>query len=562
MFKLIKNLDYKIEKNYIKIKLDEIKQGVNCLKDFIIVKKDKKYSVYDRICVHNNGRIISKDNQHVCPIHNWKFDPISGTYVNGFKKKGRKFKLNKNFLEVENLKEVPKISQIEGKEKTKIRFFNHAFLKVEGKNFSFATDPWAFGPAFNTGWWLKHKTKADWADELNSCSFIYISHNHPDHLHPLTLSKLKKNIDIIVPKFTTDSTGLYLEELGFKNIHRLEFATEYRFRNTKLMLSILKSGDFREDSGIYFSNGDFDCLFSVDTSSINFDRLPNVDLFASSFAGGASGFPLMFETIKKEEKRKILIKNKNFIKTNNYRRLKKTKASYYLPYAGFFEEKLSRDKKIANLQKKNKIDDYDNYCKKNSIKLLNVEKNDEYYFDGKKLEIENKKNIKLYRDISPAKYLKAYKENYQKIDLNYIKTYFEKSNFKDNLILTISLVDDNFKNSKLNFKVDFTGVKPKFSKVDKPKSIFNNLKNIKQLFLKCRKESFLNTIYNKSPWEDLSIGFQCMVDRIPNEYNYKFWYHFTNKYITSKNVRSSTECNSCEKLMQYFHTQTTQQNSL
>ena len=83
------------------------------------------------------------------------------------------------------------------------------------------------------------------------------------------------------------------------------------------MLSILKSGDFREDSGIYFSNGDFDCLFSVDTSSINFDRLPNVDLFASSFAGGASGFPLMFETIKKEEKRKILIKNKNFIKTNN-----------------------------------------------------------------------------------------------------------------------------------------------------------------------------------------------------------------------------------------------------
>ena len=37
---------------------------------------------------------------------------------------------------------------------------------------------------------------------------------------------------------------------------------------------------------------------------------------------------------------------------------------------------------------------------------------------------------------------------------------------------------------------------------------------------------------------------------------------YTNKYITSKNVRSSTECNSCEKLMQYFHTQTTQQNSL
>jgi hypothetical protein len=87
------------------------------------------------------------------------------------------------------------------------------------------------------------------------------------------------------------------------------------------------------------------------------------------------------------------------------------------------------------IKKKNKIDDYDSYCKKNSIKLLNVEKNDEYYFDGKKLEIENKKNIKLYRDISPAKYLKAYKENYRKIDLNYIKTYFEKSKFKENFVV-------------------------------------------------------------------------------------------------------------------------------
>ena len=62
----------------------------------------------------------------------------------------------------------------------KIRFFNHAFLQIETKDFKFATDPWAIGPAFNTGWWLKFKTKKDWIEELNSCNFIYISHG-PDH---------------------------------------------------------------------------------------------------------------------------------------------------------------------------------------------------------------------------------------------------------------------------------------------------------------------------------------------------------------------------------------------
>ena len=85
--------------------------------------------------------------------------------------------------------------------------------------------------AFNTGWWLKNKTKNDWLKELNSCSFIYISHNHPSHLHPLTLSKVRKDMPIIVPNFISDSTGRYVESLGFKNIERLEFQKEYQFKN-------------------------------------------------------------------------------------------------------------------------------------------------------------------------------------------------------------------------------------------------------------------------------------------------------------------------------------------
>ena len=54
-----------------------------------------------------------------------------------------------------------------------MRYINHAFLIVESKDFKFATDPWALGPAFNTGWWLKHKTIYNWVDELNSCDFIF-----------------------------------------------------------------------------------------------------------------------------------------------------------------------------------------------------------------------------------------------------------------------------------------------------------------------------------------------------------------------------------------------------
>ena len=114
-----------------------------------------------------------------------------------------------------------------------------------------------------------------------------------------------------------------------------------------------------------------------------------------------------------------------------------------------------------------------------------------------------------------------------------------KSKFKDNLILAVSLTTDNFKTDKNNFLVDFSCEKISFS--TKNTINFDDLKteNKRLLYLKSRKESFLHTIYNSNPWEDLMIGFQTKILRSPNIYNFKFWYHFNNIYIKSKNKRES-----------------------
>ena len=402
MLSLINPIKFKIKKKTEKIKLNKIKEGINCFNDFIIVKKKNNLTVFDRNCDHQGGKIISKNGQHVCPMHNWKFDPLKGTYKNGFNKQKKDYLIKKNYLVIDISEKIPKISKENTNEDTKVRFFNHAFVKVYGKNFSFATDPWAFGPAFNTGWWLKNKTKKAWIEELNNCSFIYVSHNHPDHLHPLTLARIKKDMNFIVPSFSTDSTGIYLEHLGFKNIHRLNFAHEYKLQNTNLILSILKSGDFREDSGILFSNGNFSCLFDVDSNSLNFNRYPEVDFYASSFAGGASGYPIMHENFNSAEKTKILNRNKLFLKKKKTIILKQIKPSFFFPYAGFFVEKLKRDQNVNKLQKKNNISDYSTFCKKNKINLLNDEKKEKYFFNGKKL-IKSKIKVQSILKISDRK---------------------------------------------------------------------------------------------------------------------------------------------------------------
>ena len=194
MFNNLGKLKYKNSKSIFRINISNLNEGINNLDNYIILKKNRKIIVYNRICDHAGGKIITKDEKFYCPIHNWQFNPKTGKYNNGYKKEPIKYYLKENYLIINDLISKPNIGRKSSKHnKTNIRFFNHAFLKISGHNFSFCIDPWAIGPAFHTGWWLKNKTKDDWVEEVNKSDFIYISHNHPDHLHGLTLSNSKKN---------------------------------------------------------------------------------------------------------------------------------------------------------------------------------------------------------------------------------------------------------------------------------------------------------------------------------------------------------------------------------
>ena len=167
------------------------------------------------------------------------------------------------------------------------------------------TDPWIEGFAFSSGWWTTQYPPKNWEDTLNAVDFIYISHNHPDHLNQFTLQKIRKDMHFIVPEFRNDSVRKLLNRFGFKNISSFDLTSYYKYKESNLFLSILKSGDFREDSGFYFTYGNFSCLSSVDSNDLNFLRLPeNITLFCSSFAGGASGYPVCFENIDEQKKKK------------------------------------------------------------------------------------------------------------------------------------------------------------------------------------------------------------------------------------------------------------------
>ena len=112
MFKDLGKINYLLKKSHTKFDLEQIRDGENYFDEFIIYKDKKKIKVYDRVCNHAGGKIITKRGENICPIHNWKFNPKTGLYLNGVKKKEHDFSISKNFLKLERIKLTPSIKKL------------------------------------------------------------------------------------------------------------------------------------------------------------------------------------------------------------------------------------------------------------------------------------------------------------------------------------------------------------------------------------------------------------------------------------------------------------------
>ena len=99
--------------------------------------------------------------------------------------------------------------------------------------------------------------------------------------------------------------------MGFNNLYPLKHDEGLVDHKLELFITVLKSGDFRDDSGILIKYGEFSALMNVDTNYINFYKLPEeITFLATAFASGASGFPLCFENLTEKQKNTTVVRNK------------------------------------------------------------------------------------------------------------------------------------------------------------------------------------------------------------------------------------------------------------
>lgn len=501
------------------------------------------------MCDHNGGTLSIDKNKKTatCPLHKWTLNLHKAIYENSCPKIPFKVNELENHLEVErfNYEFNDRNTEELIDEKFEIDFNAHASITVKIDNIKLTSDPWFIGSCFATGWWHTNPPSEEAIKRLQESDYIYISHNHPDHLHIPSLEKyVKKNTPIIVPNFESKSVEKILSNYGFNNLIITDFLRELDIETSKgkFRLVIVKSGDDRDDSSLLIANKYNKIFLGVDTNMPNKWMLPKVDLLFTAFAGGASGFPSRIENFSHSKKIEITESNRLSVLNNHVKKLVSvTKPKYVVPYAGYFTE-ASRDIEVKKINRKNSPEELITYIESefNYIKGINpletshfclykkeltaglVNETPSYFIDD---DYINDEIIKFSGDVCEIKDLYLH-------DLG--KT-FIASNFQDNLTVVFLPSSDDFNNLVCKgLVIDFSIANRDYKLIECENNndeIISKIKNphknnIELLYV--RASSLIGAFNRGLPLEDLSIGFQIKMFRIPNVYNFKFWNHFTN----------------------------------
>lgn len=535
----------------------ELPDYITTLDELFVVKNNKTWCAYDRVCDHNGGQLNLDPNglTATCPIHKWTFNFLEESYENGCKKKPLKVIDNGGslsiFLEKNKFPEIQTIGLVE----SVINFyFNaHASVSVEVDGLKLITDPWLIGSCFVNGWWHAYPPSDESIDRLKSADFIYISHNHPDHLHIPTLKNyVSKDTKILCPNFESRSVETILRSQGFHNLVICDFMREIKLSTSsgEIKIVIVKSGDDRDDSALLLCTKNKKIFFAVDANMPNNWVLPDVDVLFTPFAGGASGFPSRVENFSKFKKIEIIANNRASMLNNHVKKLvSSTNPNYVVPYAGYFCE-INRDSDVSEINKKNTPEELINFVEMHFKNIDGINPIDFPLFslESTGMAVKNSQENPAY--FLDDQYVKDTLEQTSSfsIDLNEdellsLGASFINSQFVENLTVVFLPMDNlikesvglglvlDFSENKRSFKIKNFNGQSDLAIISELRLFTNNNLEI----LRVRSTSFAMAIRMGLPLEDLSIGFQVKMFRDPNVYNFKFWDYFTNKYFCSLN---------------------------
>jgi UDP-MurNAc hydroxylase len=192
-------------------------------------------------------------------------------------------------------------------------FLGHAGILVETTQGSIVCDPW-FEPAFLGSWFVFPRNdglSTDLMARVCHPTFLYISHQHGDHLDETFLrEKMSKDVTVLLPGFPTRELERQLTRLGFHRFLRTTNGTNTEIApGLKVAIHIESSISDGPggDSAILISDGESRLVNQNDCRLGDLGALTShgpVDLHYLQFSG-AIWYPMVYE-MPVEEKRALV----------------------------------------------------------------------------------------------------------------------------------------------------------------------------------------------------------------------------------------------------------------
>lgn len=100
----------------------------------------------------------------------------------------------------------------------KLRTLGHASLAIygEGERPLLLTDPWLIGSVYWRSWWLQHYPSADDIEWLQTTAHVYVTHEHPDHLHMPSIRRLGAGPTYLFPNLAERGFLRHMAEHGYR----------------------------------------------------------------------------------------------------------------------------------------------------------------------------------------------------------------------------------------------------------------------------------------------------------------------------------------------------------
>jgi UDP-MurNAc hydroxylase len=182
----------------------------------------------------------------------------------------------------------------------RVTYYGQACTMIEAAGRRLLTDPWLTEGAYGGTWFHTHVlAEAGVTPETirKDVDYIFLSHEHQDHLDPATLKHFPKDVPVLICRFPTRKFRHHLEEIGLTNIQELA-SGEPRNLGDGLEVTIFGSAEYTNDAAILVT-AEGHCVFNETDCKLGYRELEmlrdrNIDIGFFMFSG-ANWYPMLYE---------------------------------------------------------------------------------------------------------------------------------------------------------------------------------------------------------------------------------------------------------------------------